>query len=190
MQTSNADYVIITQDDDILIEPNFDLKLLKPFQQYEDIIAISGRNSANMINKEPWFTDSAGERFGKIPDNEVIIRDISNRGPWMLDLAKAKQINYLDESFAPLDLDDADFCLRAYKEHRWVSGAVNIQLTPRNEANGGTRCTASTKRYVEPNGVVRQVIWVDEVVKHHEMIKVRHAGLLMGPKHNETRILV
>ena len=37
-------------------------------------------------------------------------RLVVNRGPLILDMSKVKELNFLDEKFAPFELDDVDLC--------------------------------------------------------------------------------
>lgn len=189
MKTSNADYVIITQDDDLILEPNFDQKLLKPFLCYPDFIAVSGRNAVNAsTGGSIWYYDAVGREVTDIPNNMVVIRDAINRGPLMLDRKKAEQINYLDEAFAPFGQDDVDMCLRAYKEHGWVAGAVPITVA-RTLSHGGSRSAHSTHIYKKPNGeVVRASIEESDIVNWNQILN-RHMDYLQKPKHNEERLL-
>ena len=43
------------------------------------------------------------------------IRDSVNRGPLLIRHDILESVDYLDESFAPQDMDDHDLCYRVYK---------------------------------------------------------------------------
>ena len=56
----------------------------------------------------------------------------------MIDHEDLKKLNYLDEEFAPQDMDDHDLCYRAYKELNKVVGAYWIDYQS-DSSWGGTR---------------------------------------------------
>lgn len=72
------------------------------------------------------------------PRDIFAVRCSVNRGPLMIDHSDLKKLNYLDEIFAPQDMDDHDLCCRAYKELGKVVGAYWIDYQSEDKW-GGTR---------------------------------------------------
>lgn len=128
---SSGDYIIIVQDDMIIKENGWDARMLKPIKEFNDIFAITSRTAHNwMINKDSkdinsefleeqrWadmliHTDHADRN--SIDRNTLAIRDSVNRGPLLLKHDVFKRLNYFDEIYSPLDMDEHDLCYRAKK---------------------------------------------------------------------------
>jgi GT2 family glycosyltransferase len=53
---------------------------------------------------------------------------VCNRGPLLLDAAKAKAVGYLDEMNYFLDYSEIDMVLRAYELRGWICGYVPIEF--------------------------------------------------------------
>lgn len=123
-RASTCEYSIIVQDDCVVREKNFDLRLLKPYKLVPQLLAVSGRDADDYYVKEGmiYTTNTFGVDAGS-PRNIFGIRDAINRGPLMLNNEKLKQLNYLDETFAPINADDIDLSLRAYTKYGYVVGA-------------------------------------------------------------------
>lgn len=132
-------YATIIQDDMVILEQHWD-KRLGALMQSKDIFSVSGRGGLNIFveNGDSYITQFVGREaplgdqsyIGRIaariirytpvkfavflsrfnPDN---VRQTVNRGPWMIDMEKIRFLNYLDEAFAPFELDDVDVCCRA-----------------------------------------------------------------------------
>ena len=199
LKLSSSDTPIIIQDDMIVTEPLFDQRLMKPLQAYSDVFAVTGRTAHNdsIIDSELVWTDAIGREnpTGKNPSylekklrkilhrkvrprrNIFGIRDVVNRGPLLIDNQKIQTLNYLDEAFAPLDLDDHDLCLRAYKEHNWLCGSYQMSYLSDLDW-GGTRMNPTSHK-----------IWFDSHTKNKQLLIDRHYDLLISPKHDENRIL-
>ena len=119
-----TEFVTIVQDDMLILQKNWDKKLLKNFYKYK-IFAVSGRSAHNfnfnnnnfqivdLIGREYPF--SSKNIFGKIVGklftifkpywlykylNLTAIRLVVNRGPLMLEISKLKKLNFFDEEFA------------------------------------------------------------------------------------------
>ena len=145
-----TEYATIVQDDMLIMQKNWDIKLLTNFLNYE-IFAVSGRachdfrfsdnkfKVVNIFGREYPFSNN--NIFGKIIGkliyflkpywlyeylNFFATRIVVNRGPLMLEMKKLKELNYFDEAFAPFELDDIDLCCRAFKKFGLVSAANPI----------------------------------------------------------------
>ena len=61
----------------------------------------------------------------------------------MLDMKKAKELNFFDETFSPFELDDIDLCCRAYKKYGLLSGVNPIFYY---ELNGSKKYNISSQK--------------------------------------------
>ena len=155
-----TEYATIVQDDMLILQKNWDRKLLTNFLNYE-IFAVSGRaghdfsfhknkfNAVNVFGREYPFSSHRifGKVIGKLVSffkpywlykylNFFATRIVVNRGPLMLDMKKLKALNFFDEAFAPFELDDVDLCCRAYKKFGLFSAANPIYYI---ELNGSKK---------------------------------------------------
>lgn len=155
MRSAKGDKVIIVQDDMIILEDGWNLRMEKPFEIFDDVFAVTARCAHNWIfnsntqhlgMKEDldncWcdiidHVDHA-ERNQGLPRDVFAVRCSVNRGPLMINHSDLKKLNYLDETFAPQDMDDHDLCYRAYKELGKVVGAYWIDYQS-EDSWGGTR---------------------------------------------------
>ena len=194
LKAANSDYLIIIQDDMVVNEFAWDQRLLKPVKEYSDVFAVTARtahnwvynqNSVHVNMKEDldncWcdiliHTDHA-ER-GKISRDTFAIRDSVNRGPLLLRHDVLQKLDYLDEAFAPQDMDDHDLCYRAYKELGLLAGCYWLDIIS-DGAWGGTR----------PDGHNPAPWLLKAQHKNSKIVWSRHKDLIVGPKHDENRIL-
>ncbi len=193
LKSATGEYVIIVQDDMIINEHGWNARMQKPFQAWDDVFAVTARtahnwgfnpNTQHLGMKEDlnncWcdiciHTDHAERR--NIPRDCFAVRNSVNRGPLMIDHSVLKQLNYLDEAFAPQDMDDHDLCHRAYKEFGKVCGCYWIDVESKDEW-GGTRVDG------EPAAWLLQA--------NHKNMKIfyeRHKDLIHSQNHNEDRRL-
>jgi len=174
LKISPCDYTIIVQDDCLIQEKNFDQRMLKPFLAVPELIAVSGRDAVDtrLLNGRLDYYNVGGK---DVPHSRDIfyIRDAVNRSPLMLDMKKLKELNYLDEDFAPLDSDDVDLCIRAYKQFGYLSGAYVINFS--SPLNWGT-----TRR-----NPISAKIWEESMKKNHNFIVQRHYDFIVGEKHSK-----
>lgn len=125
-------YCLEIQADMKMVEPGYNLHLVKPFLQYDNVIAVSGRCAHTM------FT---GEGIGKlgatverplaelgIPKNSFYVFETCNRGPLLLDRAKLADLGFLDEENYFLDDSDHDLMARAYLQKGYLCGYVPIEF--------------------------------------------------------------
>lgn len=185
LKQSTCNYSLIIQDDMIIQEKDFDKRMLKPFA-FSDTFGATARIAHNYIKIGDQITwnDFAGfDPYNPkiIPTRREIftIRDVSNRGPLMLDNEKTQKLNYLDEIFWPENLDEHDICLRAWINYGWVSGSYWIKWTSKEEW-GGTR--KNQQKY----------LWFEECgKKNKQTLFKRHVDYISsGVKHNENRFIL
>jgi len=177
-QNSNSPWIINLQDDIEILEKNFDQRLMKPFLEIDNLIGVTGRDSANVSlnsNDQIEFIDLAGRDAisNNLKDrNKFYIRDIINRAPILFNHEKLKELNYLDEDFAPICQDDTDLFLRAYKEKEYLCGSYLIDYNSPLEW-GGTRKSIEVSNFVH---------WSEQ--KNMQLLKERHLDLILGKKHD------
>lgn len=160
LRNSSSEISIIIQDDMIINEIDWNLRLSKPFKKFDDVFAVTANcahnwefnlNSKHLKNDtildNEWsdilkHTDHANRRT--IGRETFGIRQCVNRGPLALNLNDVIKLNYFDEEFAPLDMDDHDLCFRMMRELNKVVGCYWIDYISRPEW-GGTRINGKPK---------------------------------------------
>lgn len=177
IKKSKCDYSLLIQDDMVIVEKEFDIRLMKPFLLFDDIFAVTSRDAHNitLINGKIDYPDLVG-KYNFKGRNIFAIRDVVNRGPLLLDNNVLFKLNYLDEEFAPLTQDDHDLCLRAYKKLGLKCGSYVIDYI--SEPNWGSTRTGKNA-----------YLFSQFYSKNEQIIIKRHYDLLVGLKHNEERII-
>jgi len=138
-------YVTIVQDDQVINEKGWNTRMHKPFQAFDDVFAVTGLTAHNLMPNPNsihlGMEEDLDNCWCDILDNvdiaqqRTISRDVfavrgsANRGPLMIDLEDLKQLNYLDEAYAPQQLDDHDLMFRMRKELGKVCGCYWIDFT-------------------------------------------------------------
>jgi hypothetical protein len=171
------DYVIIIQDDQIINEKHFDLRMLKPFKTFNDIFAVTSfiahNNIFNSNTKEINYIDMAHKNNSS--RDIFYAREYGNRGPLMYDYNDVIKLNFLDEYFYPQCYDDMDISMRAFKELNKVSGLYWIDYIS-NIDWGTTRS--------KPNPILDDIFVINGA-----KILEKHKDLLYGNKYIDNRIL-
>lgn len=187
LREATGDYVIILQDDMVVNEKDWNVRLLEPFT-WLDVFAVS----ANCAHNWELNPDSQGTKDGwsdllnhidhanknNIPRNVFAIRDSVNRGPLAIDRELLVKMKYFDEDFAPLDSDDHDLMYRMRKSWPWkVCGFYAVEWYSRPEW-GGTR---------DSDGKQKQ--WaLDAQIKNTQLLYDRHKDV-MNTHQKESRTL-
>jgi len=177
----------------LIDEPDWNLRMRKPVESYTDVFAVTSRTAHNWVynpqsvhqymseNLDDCWCDilnHTDHAHSKNIDRETFaIRDSVNRGPLLLRHDIMQSLNYLDEEFAPQDMDDHDLCYRAYEKLGMKVGCYWIRVQS-EDAWGGTRITGSPGKWLfKANHKNVKIVWQ------------RHKDLILGQKHNENRIL-
>ena len=171
-----GDMIFTLQDDMIVLESDCDKRLMKPFSVVDKLLGVTARNAQDEIPSTNWLGMECTNVFGAdvhSPRDIFGIRDIIVRGPIMFNHAILKEMNYLDEEFAPLNLDDKDLCYRAWRKGYKV-GAYMMNYRS-DEAWGKTRNDATS------NSVYEMAIR-----KNHPILLSKHMDLIAGEKHDEN----
>lgn len=191
-KNSSGEYIAIIQDDMLINEPGWNIRMLEPFKKFNDVFSVTSRTSHNWeinnasqhLNLEIlppgiWsdiliHTDHADKN--NTPRDVFAIRDSSNRGPLLINHQDFEKLGYFDECFYPQDMDDHDLHYRAKKELGKITGLYWIDYISDN-LWGGTR----------ENGVTKQ--WMlDSNHKNQKIIYNRHQELLKSGNVQERRI--
>ena len=132
LKNSNEKYCIIIQDDMVINEHDWNNRLLKPILNFSDVFAVTGRtahnwshntysrcNNTDQFLPNTWcnllYATNIADK-NNLQRNMFAIRDSVNRGPLLIRHDVLKAVNYLDESYAPLEMDDHDLNYRVYKQ--------------------------------------------------------------------------
>jgi glycosyltransferase involved in cell wall biosynthesis len=171
------DYVILIQDDMVIKEKNFDLRMLKPFQTFNDVFAVTSfvahNNVYNEITKQINYIDVASKNNSS--RDVFYAREYGNRGPLMYDYQDVVKLNYLDEYFSPQNYDDMDISMRAYKELKKISGLYWIDYV--SDPSWGTTRQKNQSLHNELTYI------------NAKKILEKHRDLLYGNKFIENREL-
>jgi len=150
---SKGEFVIVVQDDQVVAEKGWNERMQKPFDNFYDVFAVTAMCSHNWeVNPHSihlhnpdmpvtgWcdilnHVDHASVNHGLSRDI-FAVRSSANRGPLMMNLDDLKKLNYLDDSFAPCDMDDHDLMYRARLELSKVCGAYIIDMEPMSWSSG------------------------------------------------------
>lgn len=142
---SKGEYVIVVQDDQVISEHGWNQRMQKPFDAFDDVFAVTARCAHNwVINTNSYYLNNPSapihgwcdifEHVDHASDAHELSRDVfavrssCNRGPLMINLEDLERVGYLDEAFAPCDMDDHDLMYRAYIELGKVCGAYRIDM--------------------------------------------------------------
>ncbi|HEY4503955.1 MAG TPA: glycosyltransferase family A protein [Candidatus Paceibacterota bacterium] len=128
---AKEEYMLTLQDDMVINELGWERRLTYPLRKFDNVIAVTSRVAQDVglmenLEGHEYFTNKTGRESNNLPRNIFAIRDTINRGPVAFNMKHLKSMNYLDESYAPSDLDDADLCLRAWREKKLICGVFWI----------------------------------------------------------------
>jgi glycosyltransferase involved in cell wall biosynthesis len=171
-RVATSNYIITVQDDMVIEEKDFDLRLLKPFAYHDMLLGVTARNAQNelLVGNGIQCLDVAGKDVNT-PRDILAIRNVIVRGPIAFDHAKIEDMGYLDEEFAPMDSDDKDLCYRSYKKHGWLVGSYAMNY--KSELQWGkTR-----------NNPISNQVWAASAIKNIELLKKRHSDMMVKSAH-------
>ena len=177
-QKSTCPWIITVQDDMVINEKYFDQRLMKPFIVVDNVLGVTARNAQDekVVGNELHCYNVAGKDVNS-PRNLFAVRGVAVRGPIMFNHDKLATLGYLDESFAPLDSDDKDLSIRAYKKYGWLVGSYVIDYD-------SPLSWGKTRNNFESNR-----IWAASATKNIKMLIERHGDFLMGEIHSQNFII-
>jgi hypothetical protein len=114
-----SDAFILFQADNIILEENWNVRMLQHLLENPTIFSISGRCS-HSFKATNQVGRCGGDIATPLPKSELIantlhIRETGNRGPLMLRAGVTRQLGFLDEGAHLLEDDDHDLNMRASK---------------------------------------------------------------------------
>ena len=199
LREAEGNKLIVVQDDMVVKENGWNVRMQKPFDNFYDVFGVTARSAFNyrfnqssrcayMEEEEDLKIDTDwSDMFGyqsHTNRDEGLQRDIfavrNNvcRGPLMLDHEDMWNLDYFDEIFAPQDQDDADLCYRAWKKLNKVVGAYWIDYESDNTW-GSTRPDGHTP-----------APWLFKA--HHKNTRIvwdRHHDIILNENHDDNRKL-
>jgi GT2 family glycosyltransferase/glycosyltransferase involved in cell wall biosynthesis len=158
INATSADYHVIVQDDNHLV--NYDLlpEMIALADKCRNIAALGGLAGANFYPLNPDCQEhfpgqhACGEfehywRQDKETDSKLASMyfevDAVMRGPLLMSDKALREIGYLDERYAPLYMDDVEWCARAriqnWKVFAMLGGVVNRSETMANASDAQNR---------------------------------------------------
>ena len=177
LKVVESDYVILIQDDMIVKEKDFDKRMLKPFQEFSDVFAVTSQTAHNnRISGGRLVVDNAADRRDGYSRDKFAVREIANRGPLMYDYADVVSLNYFDEELCPNSYDDHDISYRAYEKLNKVSGLYWIDYQSEPEWGTGR----------QKNVTIHQTAHE----RNSKIIMNRYSHILRGEIKNEDRDLL
>lgn len=194
LKQASGDYCILVQDDMVVEERGWNLRLMKPAETFSDVFAVT----ANAAHNWKYNPNNTQEKLTEIQPgqwtdiihcadlvnkknidrNVFAIRDSANRGPLLLRTSSLRRLNYLDPAFAPLDMDDHDLCMRAYSQLGQVSGCYWINYL--SDISWGSTRSGGKISKIHP----------ESQQKNAKIVWQRHKKIISGLKHNEERVVV
>lgn len=199
-KNSSGKYIIIVQDDMIVNEFGWNIRLSKPIEAFNDVYAVTGRTAYNYIfneNSIHWKLDKEkdinidncwsdvvttvdhAEKNNGLDRNIFAIRNSVNRGPLLIRHDIFESIGYLNEEFYPLDQDDADLNYRVYKKFGLLCGCYWIDYISELQW-GGTR----------PDGVNSAKWHLKAHHKNTRFLAENHMDILTKRRYIENRKLI
>jgi glycosyltransferase involved in cell wall biosynthesis len=170
------DYVILIQDDMIIKEKDFDRRMLKPFNSFKDVFAVTAQTAHNNREKDGClYPYNEADRRNGYPRHFYGVREIANRGPLMYDYSDVVKLNFFDEELCPNSYDDHDISYRAYENLGKVSGIYWVDY--QSEPHWGTGRHKN------------QLLHAEAHRKNMNIIINRYYNLLHGKIKNEDRKL-
>lgn len=180
-RTQTCKYSIFGQDDMVMVEKEFDQRLLKPFKIIPELLCVSSRDAVDVI-PDPGdinmlsFINVAGKDVNT-PRNIFAIRDAINRGHMCFDNAKAETLNYMDEIFVPQNLDDVDIGMRGYRDYGWLVGAYTCEHISKLEWGTSRKNMQSYLIFEASNR------------KNHKIVRERYMEYFLKEKHSQDIIM-
>jgi GT2 family glycosyltransferase len=189
-RNSSGDYIIIIQDDMIINEEGWDKRLIRPMEEFKDVVSVSAncahdwaynpKNKAEKLDYYPdnWWSDLLLPvgivRKGETGRNEFTVRASSNRGPLAIRHSDFEKLGYFDEAFSPQQDDDHDFHMRAYEQLGRVTGLYWIDFI--SDVQWG-----ATRNQGELPWLLRATH------KNQKLMWSRHKDLILHPRDWEVR---
>jgi len=132
-KNSSGKYCLEIQSDMKMVEKGYNLQLTKPFNAFNNVIAVSGRCAHDLFGSQ-MGVGKLGRDIEKpinklnVCKNKFYVYETCNRGPLLIDKKKLEELNFLNEEEYFLDNSDHDLMARAYLEKGYICGYVAIDF--------------------------------------------------------------
>lgn len=176
-----SEFLITIQDDMVVQEYGWEKRLTYPLRKFDDVFAVSGRSTQNIMEigngRREKYVDQAAFEMKTLKRNIFAVRDIGIRGPLALRTSYLKELNYLNDAYAPGALDDAEISLRAWRDKKWKIGAFGVKYLSKQEWSK-VNAPDSTMKAWESWGRNQDRLYsdfkeyIDSGVKHNEDILI------------------
>ena len=192
LKAAEGNKVIIIQDDMVIKEKGWNLRMEKPFS-FKDVFAVTARTAHDWrINPRSLHLELEEELDdcwcdilnhtnhadrSSIDRDTFAVRSTVNRGPLMIDHEILIKLDYFDEAYSPQEMDDHDLAYRAFRYYGKVAGCYWIDYQS-DYSWGGTRATG---------GVANWLYKANH--KNMRMLYNEHFDLILRENHNENRNL-
>jgi len=126
---AKTDYMITLQDDMVINEYGWERRLTYPLRKFDDVLAVTSRTAQDIVGIEDGeliYRNQVSRESISLPRNIFAVRDVINRGPIAFNMNHLRKLDFLNENYAPSDLDDADLSLRAWEKYNLKVGAYWI----------------------------------------------------------------
>ncbi len=133
---SMSDYLITIQDDMVIREYGWEKRITYPLRKFDDVFAVSARSAQDIIsigNGREQYVHQAAFETQTLTRDIFAVRDVGIRGPLAFRMEYLRELNYLNEKYAPCALDDTELSLRAWVTKRWKIGAFGIDYLSKRE---------------------------------------------------------
>lgn len=127
LRLGKEDYIITIQDDMEIQELGWEVRLTYPIRACNDIFS-TGAYIAHDFDFDCFtpelqmYKRARGRRYLNANRDTLYIRDIAMRSPVAFDAKYLRELDYLNEAFAPCTFDEADVQMRAFERFGLKSG--------------------------------------------------------------------
>ena len=188
LRLAKTEFVTIIQDDMLILQKNWDKTLFKVFNRL-NVFAVTGRSghdfsildskliASKLTGREYPLgsTNILGRIVGKVMAifrpywiykywSPTAVRLSVNRGPLMMRSSFLKQLDYLDEIFAPFELDDLDLCCRAFKKFNLKSASQPIYY----KELGGSKATSLNSSKISISSIEKNTQYI--IQRHSDLV--------------------
>lgn len=138
---ARGEYVLEIQADIHIVQTGYNMRLLRPFDYFENLLGVSGRCCYALANPECAGRASENIEYPlppEFPRNVFYVSDTCIRGPLLLHRPKLVEMGFLDEANFFLDYSDHDLFIRARIEKGLCCGYTPVEYESPLE-HGSTR---------------------------------------------------
>lgn len=174
---STCKYLITIQDDMVIREYGWERRLTLPLRKFNDVLAVSARSAQDVVEignggKEKYANQAAFET-NTLRRDVFAVRDVGIRGPLALRMDYLKELNYLNDAYAPCALDDTELSLRAWRDKRYKIGVFGINFLSKKEWSKVSAPDSTMKTWESWRRNLEQLYidhgaYIDSGIKHTE----------------------